>query len=144
MVTTYSAANTTVTYAGHSFEGFGAGDDVISVARREDGMQLDIGMQGDGVYSQSTDKSGTITIRLLAGSATNDFLNAKVQATDAGAVFSAPLIIKEEGSSAGATAARAVISKQPDFSRGNVAGEVEWVFLSDNVAINHAGSEELA
>ena len=142
-VTAYSASNVIVTYGGHTFQGFAGGDDVITVNRREDAVQLDIGMQGDGVYSQSTDMSGEITIRIQAGSATNDFLSAKARAGDIGAVFVAPLIITEIGTTTKTTADKTVIQRVPDLSRGAVAGEVEWVFVSPFVRTYHSGSEEI-
>jgi hypothetical protein len=141
--TTYSASNVTVTYGGHVFTGFGSGDDVIQVSRREDSVQLDIGMQGDGVYSQSTDRSGELTISLLAGSATNDFLTAKANANDVGSIFSAPLIITEVGSETKVTADKCVIQKVPDLNRGAKAGEVEWVFVSPTVISKQGRGTEI-
>jgi len=140
-VTVYNAAKVSISWAGHSFTGLGSGDDAIKVSRRGDGVQLDIGMQGDGTFSQSTDKSGTITVRLLAGSETNKFLSLKAAASEAGALFSAPMIISEAGTDNKTAAMRTVIQKVPDMNRGAKAGEVEWTFLSPVVIINHSDSE---
>lgn len=141
--TVYSAANVNVNYGGHVFTGLGSGNDAIKVERAQDSMSMEIGMQGDATLSQTTDKSGTLTIKLLAGSETNTFLSLKANATDAGSVFSAPMVITEVGSSGKVTATKCVIKKIPDFGRGATASEVEWVFISGDVAITHAGSEEL-
>lgn len=139
----YSASNVIVTYGGHTMQGFTGGDDVIQVTRREDAVQLDIGMQGDGVYSQSTDMSGEITISLQAGSATNDFLSGKARAGELGALFVAPLVITEIGTGTKVTADKCVIQKIPDLSRGATAGDVEWVFLSPFVRSFQTGSEDI-
>ena len=141
--TVYSAANVIATYGGHTMRGFAGGDDVIQVTRREDAVDLSIGVQGDGVFSQSTDMSGTITITLQAGSATNEFLSGKARAGELGALFVAPLVITEIGTDTKTTADKCVIQKVPDLSRGATAGEVEWVFLSPFVRTYQAGSEEI-
>jgi len=140
---TYNATNVIVTYGGHTFTGFAGGDDVVQVSRREDSVQLDIGMQGDGVYSQSTDKSGEITITLQAGSETNDFLSGKASAGDAGALFIAPMIVSEAGTNTRTTADKCTIQKVPDLSKGATAGDVEWVFISPFVNTFIGGSENV-
>ena len=142
-VTTYSAAATTLVYMGHVFGGFADGEDVISVARGKDAVNMTIGMQGDAVFSQTTDKSGTITVKLLAGSATNEFLNKKAQATDAGTLAIGDLIISEVGTEAGVSAEKCIIQKIPDYGRGETAKTVEWVFLSPKVQVKHDAGVEV-
>jgi hypothetical protein len=142
-VSVYSAANTIVNYAGHTFEGFAAGEDVIKVSPLGPGVQIVVGIQGDGVVNMSTDKSARITIKLLKGSATNKYLSAKYNAAQIGMVLSAPLIITEVGSDEKVTAKKTLIEKMPDMSKGSTASPVEWSFISFDCAINHAGSDEI-
>ena len=142
--TTYSASAVNINWLGHSFTGLGSGDDAIQVERTNPSMTLTIGVQGDGTISQSTDKSATITIRLLSGSATNDFLTAKANASDAGVIASGPMLIEEFGSSSKVTAGRCVIEKIPAFTRGAMANEVEWTFLTTDCAISHGSSDGIA
>ena len=142
-VSTYSAAAVNVIYAGHLMTGFGEGDSVIEVARTKDSIQMTTGIKGDGVLSQSTDKSGKIKIKLLAGSATNKFLSDKANASDAGSLFSGDITISETGTDAGVIAEKCVIVKVPDFTRGAVAQELEWEFYSQNINIKHSSGTEL-
>jgi hypothetical protein len=140
---TYSACNVNVTFLGHVFEGLGEGDDAITVTMNEDVAQLTIGMQGDGVASMSCNASGEVTIRLLHGSATNEFLSKKVAGYRGGSLVTGELIITEVGSNSKVVAQKTFIAKAPDFSRGATAGEVEWRFVSPAIDIFHGGSEEV-
>ena len=98
-------------------------------------------MQGDGVVSMSCDSSGEITIKLLHGSETNEFLSRKVAGYRGGSLVTGELIIEEVGSSSKVVAKTAMIAKMPDFTRGNSAGEVEWRFISPEIEINHGSTE---
>ncbi len=142
-VTTYSAAATSVVYAGHIVEGFDEGDDAIEVSRAKDSIQATIGIKGDAVISQSTDKSGTITLRLLAGAVSNDFLSSKSNASDAGSLFAGDITIMEVGTKAGVIAEKCIIQKSPDFTRGAKAAGLEWVIFSPNIKIAHAAGTEI-
>lgn len=142
-VSSYSAINLIVTFAGVAFTGFADGDDVVTVDRNNASMTQRVGIQGDAVYSQTADKSGKITIKLLQNSETNSLLTAKIQASEAGAIVSAPLIVTETGSDAKVTAMKCVIEGQPTFTRGANANTVEWVFLSADISIAHGTGETL-
>ena len=142
-VSTYSAVNLIVTFAGVTFEGFADGDDVITVERNNPSMSQTVGMQGDAVYAQTADKSGMVKIKLLQNSATNTLLTAKIQASEAGAIFSAPLIITEANSDAKVTAMKAVLEGQPTFVRGANTNTVEWTFLSADIQIAHGAGTEI-
>lgn len=142
-VSVYSAKNTIVNFAAHVIEGFAEGDDVIKVERLAPGISIVIGMQGDGVINQSTDKSARITIKLLKGSATNKFLSDKYNAGEIGVLTSAPLIITEVGSGDKTTAKKTVLEKMPDLSRGSTAAPVEWMFISFDCSTTFSGSESI-
>lgn len=142
-VSAYSAANVNVSYLGVTLGGLADGDDAIVVERDMKTMSKQVGMQGDGVFSQSVDRSGKITIKCLQNSETNKFLTAKMAATEAGAIASGPLIIEEAGSDAGVTANKTVIEGFPTFKRGQKANTVEWVFLSIDIDIKHGAGASL-
>ena len=142
-VTVYSASSVNIVFGGILFTGLGSGDDAVQVERNEPAIDMKIGIQGDGTLSQSTDKSGRVLVRLLAGSATNALLSAKANAGDAGVVFSAPLVITEAGTNGKATASKAVIEKTPNYVRGKTAQEVVWAFISHDIDIVHASGSEL-
>lgn len=136
-ISTYSAQNGNLNWLGVNFSGFADGDDVIMVERNTPNMTQTVGMQGDGVYTQSSDKSGVVTVKLLQNSSMNLFLTNKQQTSEAGLIASAPLVYSEYGSASKFTAHKAVIEGAPNMTRGAGHNVVEWKFLSFDVAISH-------
>lgn len=134
-VTAYSAQNVTVTFLGKVLSGFADGDDAIMVERNKPTMSQTIGIQGDGVYSQTSDKSGVVTLKLLQGCEENAFLSGKISASEAGGIASGELIITEFGNDARVTARKCVIEGMPKFQRGEGHTSVEWRFLSTDIDI---------
>lgn len=142
-ITSYSATNVTVTFLGKIIDGFAEGDDAIQVERNKETISQTIGMQGDGVYSQTADKSGTITIKVLQGCKINEFLSAKIQATEAGGITTGELIITETGNDAQVTARKCLIAGMPKFQRGEGTTAVEWKFLSSSINITQGQGVEV-
>jgi hypothetical protein len=142
-VTVYSAANTILNFAGHVLEGLAEGDDVIKVERLAPGNTIVVGIQGDGVINQTTDKSARITVKLLKGSDSNKFLSDKYNAGEIGFITSAPFIITEVGNDGKVTAKKTIIEKMPDLTRGSSAAPIEWTFISFDCAVSHSGSESI-
>jgi hypothetical protein len=136
-VSSYSAQNVSINWLGHQFQGFADGDDTITIERSEKTMTKLVGMQGDGVFVQSADHSGMITIRLLQNSETNKFLTLKQAATEAGVIASGPFIMVEAGSDARASCMRTALEGVPSMVRGAGANTVEWTFLSMDITIGH-------
>jgi len=142
-VSSYSAQNVSLTYLGHNFTGFADGDDAIIVERSVKTMAKLVGMQGDGVFTQSADKSGMVTVKILQNSETNKFLTSKARATEAGVIASGPLIMTEAGSDAKASCMNTVIEGIPSLTRGAGHNVVEWTFLSMNMTIEHGFGNEV-
>jgi len=142
-VSSYSAQNVNLNFLGHNFSGFADGDDVIQIERSVQSMTKLVGMQGDGVFTQSADSSGMVTIKLLQNSQTNKFLSIKQAATEAGVIASGPLIMTEAGSDARASCMRTVIQGPPNMVRGAGHNVVEWVFLSMDITIGHGFGQEV-
>lgn len=134
-ITGYSAQNVTVTFLGKVISGFAEGDDVIQVERNKPTMTQTVGVQGDGMYSQTADKSGKITLKLLQGCEENAFLTKKIQASEVGGIATGELIITEVGNDAKVTARKCVIEGMPKFQRGEGNNAVEWTFLSTDINI---------
>ena len=134
-VTAYSAQNVTVTYLGKVLSGFSDGDDAIMVERNKPAMSQTIGIQGDGIYSQTSDKSGVVILKLLQGCEENAFLSTKISAAEVGGIVSGELIITETGNDARVTARKCVIEGMPQFQRGEGLTPVEWRFLSTDIDI---------
>ena len=142
-VTVYSAQNVIVTYLGKTLGGFAEGDDAIQVERNKPTMSQTIGMQGDGAYTQTSDKSGVITLKLLQGCEENTFLTKKIQAAETGGIVSGELIITEVGNDARVTARKCVIEGMPKFQRGEGQVPVEWRFLSTDVDMAQGAGAEV-
>ena len=142
-VTSYSAQNVTVTFLGKVISGFTEGDDVIQVERNKPTMTQVVGVQGDGVYSQTADKSGRVTLKLLQGCEENSFLSGKLQASELGGIVSGELIITEFGNDAKVTARKCVIEGMPKFQRGEGGNVTEWTFLSADIDITHGSGVAL-
>lgn len=142
-VTAYSAQNVTVTFLGKVISGFAEGDDAIMVERNKPTMSQTIGIQGDGVYTQTADKSGVVTLKLLQGCEENAFLSAKIQASEVGGIVSGELIITEIGNDARVTARKCVIEGMPKFQRGEGHTPVEWRFLSTDINISQGAGAEI-
>lgn len=134
-VSAYSAQNVNVSFLGKIISGFAEGDDAIMVERNKPTLSQSIGIQGDGVYTQTADKSGVITLKLLQGCEENTFLSGKIAASEIGAITSGELIITETGNDARVTARKCVIEGMPKFQRGEGHTSVEWRFLSTDIDI---------
>ena len=140
----YSSQNVSINWLGHLFTGLADGDDAITIERTEKTMTKLVGIHGDGVLTQSADKSGMITIRTLQNSETNKFLSLKAAATEAGVIASGPLIMTEAGSDAKAMCQRCVIEGVPSMVRGASTNSVEWTFLSLDITIFHGFGMSIA
>jgi hypothetical protein len=142
-VSSYSAQNININYLGHRFSGLADGDDTITIERTVRTMDKVVGIQGDGVFTQSADRSGMITVKLLQNSETSKFLTLKQQATEAGVIVSGPLIMTETGSDAKASCMKTVIEGVPTLIRGAGHNQVEWVFLSMDISVSHGFGVEV-
>lgn len=142
-VTSYSAQNVNLNWLGHNFTGLADGDDVIIIDRSVKTMAKLVGMKGDGVFTQSADRSGMITVKCLQNSSTNTFLSNKAKATEAGVIASGPMIMTEAGSDAKASCMRTVIEGIPAMTRGAGHNVVEWTFLSMEIDISHGFGAEV-
>jgi len=143
-VTSYSAQNVNINWLGHNFGGFADGDDAITIERSVPTMTKLVGMQGDGVFTQSADRSGSITINVLQNSETNAFLTNKAKATEAGVIASGPLIMTEAGSDAKSSCMKTVLEGLPSMVRGAGHNSVSWVFLSMDMDIDHGFGAEVS
>ncbi len=131
----YSFKNVSVIVGGKIIEGHFSGDDVAKATFNNDMFSLVVGADGDSTRSQSSDRSGKISIKLLPTSSDNAFLNtlhiADVE-TGAGIV---PVIIKCQDTGATMTAGQAWIIKTAELSYGAGATAREWIFETDRLSV---------
>lgn len=129
---TFDPAKVLVSFAGQVITGF-APDTFISAERNEDGFTLVVGAGGEATRSQSRNKSGTVTLTLMASSQSNDILSAVALADELSGTGVSPLFIKEFNGTTVVMAQNAWIKKLPVMERAKEAGTVEWVFECEAV-----------
>ncbi len=125
---TFDAAQHLFSFSGILIaNGFGP-DSFLKITRASDTFSYTSGASGEGAYSKSNDKSGTVELTLLASSQANDQLAAVAELDELSGVGTAPLFIKEANGTMRAHAQNARIMKQPDIERGKEIGTTTWVF----------------
>lgn len=125
-VKTYSPKDVSVIVAGTIISGF-AEDTFVSIERDSDAFTKVVGADGEVSRTASADLSGTITITLLATSASNDILSALAIADQLTLSGEFPVLIKDEFGNSIHTAPSAWIMKQAAKEYGAEIGETEWV-----------------
>ena len=137
-IKTYDAAKVQVTWAGLILTGF-APDTFLSVERNVEGFTLQKGASGEGARSKSNDKSGKVTLTLLATSQSNDFLMAIAAADELTGAGVVPLFIKEQDGTTLVASQNSWVQKLPKVERGKESGSVEWVIECDDLEIAIGG-----
>ncbi len=122
-VKTYDPKEVSVIIGSQPLGGFADGD-FVTVERNEDGWSLLVGADGETTRAKNANKAGKITVRLLASSASNDYLS-ELQIADELSIYAA---------------ATAWINKQPPAAFGKDAGTREWVIETDELIPKAGGS----
>ncbi|MCP4570696.1 MAG: DUF3277 family protein [FCB group bacterium] len=117
--------------------------DFCVVEQNEDAFALQIGTDGEACRSKSNNRSGTITITLMASSPTNDLLSAmyNVDINSNGDGINPMGVVDLSGTSLFA-AEKAWIKKPPSTTFSRESGSREWVFET-NVLVQHHGGNAL-
>lgn len=124
---TYDPAKNNLSFAGQIITGV-APDTFITVERNEDSYTLVVGAGGEAARSQNRNRSGTVTVTLMATSQSNDILTAIALADEIAGTGVGPIFVKEVGGTTMAMGANAWIKKMPSIERAKEVGTVEWVF----------------
>ena len=132
---TYSFLDVTATLAGSAGVvdlGYGSGSAkegiTISLANARNAML--IGADGEGMHTLKADKSGTITVRLLATSSRNALLQSMydAQAASSSAWGNNMLTIRNAGNNETTVCRGVAFQKQPDRTYAEEGQTIEWVF----------------
>lgn len=132
---TYSFLDVTATLAGPVGVvdlGYGSGSAkegiTISLANARNAML--IGADGEGMHTLKADKSGTITVRLLATSSRNALLQSMydAQAASRSAWGNNMLTIRNAGNNETTLCRGVAFQKQPDRTYAEEGQTIEWVF----------------
>lgn len=123
----YSFINVAATLDGVAILGTWDGDDALIVEQGADVGTGVVGAGGEGIFSQSADKSARITIRLMHTSPTHAQLTRRWKQQRAGRLLSFPFDFKDKDSGEGGTADQCYIMQAPADSKGKNAVVRTWV-----------------
>lgn len=126
---TYNPRRVTFSFKGFNFSAFAEGT-FIKVSRNEDGFTTQVGSNGDVTRTKNLNRTGKVTLTIVATSLENDIL-AALYVADENAVAASPgvgaLQIKDLSGNMRVRAAQAWVMKIPDVERAKESGNVEWV-----------------
>jgi hypothetical protein len=119
---------TAVLDAAHEVTGYAAGDDVIKAERSVDGASHVMGADGSMAMAISSDKSGTVTFKLLQTSSTNRYLLQRYALQEAGSRTFTPisLNVKDVHRLDVIIGIAGYLKKLPMIQRGEKTAEQEW------------------
>lgn len=124
---TYTAANVVITVDGQRVRGLWDGDDAIVVTPGADIGTGIVGADGSSIFSQSTDNSASISLKVQHTSAAHRLLEQRVRRQRAGQLRGFPVTVREIGSGEGGATDQAFIQSAPADSKGKNATVREWV-----------------
>ncbi len=117
-----------------------AGDTFIEVERNEDGFTTYVGSLGDVCRTKNMNRTGKITVTLMATAPVNDTLAALAQVDEDDGLEFAPIQLKDLNGNMRASGAEAWIMKRPKIERAKEAGTVQWVFEVAQLNLNEGGN----
>lgn len=112
--------------------GFSDGD-MVRIERNEDLWTLMVGADGESTRSKSANKSGKITLTLLASSDSNDYLSGLQAADELTGKGTFAVLIKDNFGRSLYSAATAWITKHPNAAFAKESGTREWVIETDEL-----------
>jgi hypothetical protein len=131
---TYDPALVNVSFSGIPLSGF-APDTFLKATRSTDAFALKIGAGGEAARALSRDRSGEVTLTLMATSQSNDLLSAIANADEQSGQGVGALFIKELNGTTLLMAESAWVKKMPDLERGTDIATVEWVFTCADLTV---------
>ena len=117
----------------------------INVSREKPVYAKSMGSDGEGTRVRSTDKSGTITVTLRAGSKTNDLLSTVLQvAENTGLGNLGPILVKDFTGRSLSSSPQAYLEGWPDTEFADDESDNDWVFICHNLIIFKGGQKDAA
>ena len=138
-VKTYDPKQVAVIIGTRAASGYAEGS-FVKVERNNDAFALMVGADGEATRAKSADKSGKITITLLASSDYNDYLSELALADELTGGGIVPALIKDNSGRSLHTSATCWVMKMPtnDFAKDN--GTREWVIETDELIMFTGGN----
>lgn len=128
--TAFSMQAVAATLDGLPIRGYFDGDDVISIENGVDVGELMVGADGTSLFSQTTDRSAMITIKLQHTSPTHKQLLQKWKQQQAGRLLPFPFDVVDKNSNEGGTADQCYVKAAPTSALGKNATVREWVIVT--------------
>lgn len=132
----YSFSNVNAIFGILELEGFGEGDDVITVVPEKEQFADMAGAKGDVVRSQTNDNRATITVKLLQTSKSNKDLTVIYNSDKEAGTGIAPFNIEDKETGETYTCLNAWIQKYAEVKRGQGPNMMEWIFRTDSFIAN--------
>lgn len=139
-INAYSFADVTASYVGPGGtivlgDGAGPAEEGISIAQTDDKGTLLMGADGSGVHSLHKAQNGTVTVRLLKTSPTNNLLmTAYNTETSTAALYGQGVIVLRNAATGDVvTCLGCGWKKPPDLSYAKEAGVHEWTFNAGRI-----------
>ncbi len=138
---TYDPSHVSMFYGPIELQGF-AQDAAITIEHDEDDWSLQVGVDGEGTRSKTSNKSATITASLMQSSVVNALLSAEreLDINTPGGTGGHPLIVKDNSGTSLFACETAWIQKPPTAELNREATAREWVFRTDRVDALHGGN----
>ena len=140
-VQTYDPKEIIVSVNGQIITGFS--EDVVTVSRVEDAVTDEVGADGEVIRILSNDRRGTISISLLAVSASNLVLSIIANADELGGGNVIPILIKDNRGLDIHVGAEAWIVKQPDAVYNKSSEPRVWEFRVADLRMVLGGHQNL-
>lgn len=128
----YNPSLVTMTWAGQIIGGFAEGT-FIEVERNEDAFSLVVGAGGEAARVMNRNRSGRVTLTLLASSQSNDVLSAIQNTDELSATGVAPLFLKELNGTTACHSENAWLMRPANVERAKEMSEVQWVFECEDL-----------
>lgn len=127
---TYSMLQVVAVLDGQRVQGLWDGDDAIVVTPGADIGGLTVGADGSSIFSQSADRSVTISVKLQHTSPTNRLLEQRLKRQQSANLRGFPFTVRDIGSNEGGSTDQCFIQTAPADSKGKMATVREWVLVS--------------
>ena len=130
-ITSYDVKKVNVSVNGSIITGFAA-DSLITISKNEDAVTTEVGCQGDVVYSENANESGTVQLTLAGTSSSiSKFRSWAASRKEVSLMVSD----SNDSDSIKVSAQRCHVVKMPDVTRGKTAGSVQVSIFVPNLQI---------
>jgi hypothetical protein len=123
----YDPKKVIVTFRGVLLRGFMDGT-FVSAERTEDAYEMAVGAAGDVTRVRNRNRTGAITVTLMAESPSNDELSAVVTADELTGLGYGPFLVKDLNGTTLLVAAQSWVRKLPVVEYADTGSGREWVF----------------